>query len=178
MLIPWLESLLPGKKTPQCTALRTCSPSVPHQVRLGKRWISTTSGTGKGRKGILSSSFDIPCRHTHTKRCPFYPTAALNASSSHGHLWQTRQQHSHGALKCSRLKKNTHKKQPQTQELWPARGLQRFSTCQINFNWQTWKPRGIPSAVCISHAWKANVSKEDTMYLQIPVWLEQWTPEY
>lgn len=149
MLIPWLQSFLPGKKPPQYTPLRNWGPLCHTGVRMGrrwmgKRWISTTSDTStrnmERRKKILSNSFDIPCRHTYIKRSPFLPYCtpeciislrASLANKGRAALWA--RAHCRTGVKSTAQtwssqilikvgKKTTHKKQLQTQELWPTRG--------------------------------------------------------
>lgn len=199
VLIPWLQSFLPGKKPPQYTPLRNWGPLCHTGVRMGrrwmgKRWISTTSDTStrnmERQKKILSNSFDIPCRHTYIKRSPFLPYCtpeciislwASLANKGRAALWArahcrtgVKAQHRHGALKYwSRLeKKPPTKSSPKHRSFDQPGVLQRFYTCQTNLELTVMKTQRHPQ--CSLHfpgwAWKVGVSKEDTMVLQIPVW--------
>lgn len=133
-------------------------------------------GTWKGRKGILSSSFDIPCRHTHLKIFPFLPYCSPECIIS---LWASLASKATADLGLSDVhqgwKKPPTKSSPKHRSFDQPEGLQRFYTCQTNLELTDMKTQRHPQ--CSFHflcrASKAGARKEDTMHLQIPVWLEQ-----
>lgn len=178
VLIPWLQSLLPGKKNHPSThhwgtGALLCHTRVRMGMRqIGKRWISTqVPGRNMERqKKTLSNSFDTPCRHTYIKRSPFLPYGtpeciislwASLANKARAALWPrahcrtgVKAQHRRGALKWwSRSEKNHPRKAAPNTGALTNQGYSRGSTCaKQTWNWQSWKPRGIPSAVYVSHA--------------------------